>query len=62
MWLASAVQNLAGGASLTGIDVCDLPWTEIDFPDDLSRARSSIWPRICEAGYGKLAMAHKGRA
>lgn len=27
-------------------DVTGLPWTEIDFPEDLSRARSEVLPRI----------------
>ena len=27
-------------------DVTGIPWTEIDFPDDLSRARAEVLPRI----------------
>ena len=27
-------------------DVSDLPWTEIDFPEDLARAREEILPRL----------------
>jgi choline kinase len=26
--------------------VGDLPWTEIDFPADLERARTEVWPRV----------------
>ncbi len=29
-----------------GIDVSDLPWIEIDFPEDLERARDDIYPRL----------------
>ncbi|MBN9589541.1 MAG: hypothetical protein BGN85_10445 [Alphaproteobacteria bacterium 64-11] len=27
-------------------DISDLPWTEIDFPEDLARARQEIMPRL----------------
>ncbi len=27
-------------------DVTDLPWTEIDFPEDLARARDVVLPAI----------------
>jgi choline kinase len=27
-------------------DVTGIPWTEIDFPDDLSRARDEVFPQI----------------
>ena len=32
--------------------VGDLPWTEIDFPEDISKAEQAVWPRIqaLEAG------------
>ena len=33
-------------ASFQACDVSDLPWTEIDFPEDLARARASILPRL----------------
>lgn len=28
------------------VDAAGLPWIEIDFPDDLARARTEIWPRL----------------
>lgn len=46
--LASAVQMVARRFPISGIDVADLSWIEIDFPEDLERARSSVWPAICE--------------
>jgi choline kinase len=32
--------------SFQACDVSDLPWTEIDFPEDLARAREEILPRL----------------
>lgn len=32
-------------------DVTSLPWTEIDFPDDISRARDEVLPRIERGNY-----------
>lgn len=46
-WLAEAVQVAAGGHRLAGLDVAGTPWVEIDFPEDLDRARSSVWPALC---------------
>lgn len=46
LWVASAVERLARRVRIHGIDVADLPWCEIDFPDDLSSARTEIWPAI----------------
>ncbi len=39
LWLASAVERVANHLPLRCIDVYDLPWTEIDFPEDLEQAR-----------------------
>lgn len=46
MWVAAAVQEVARYVPLRAIDVADLSWIEIDFPQDLELARSVIWPRI----------------
>lgn len=37
---------LADGGAFQACDVSDLPWTEIDFPEDLARARAEILPRL----------------
>jgi choline kinase len=29
------------------VDVTDLPWTEIDFPEDVEKARNVILPKLC---------------
>jgi L-glutamine-phosphate cytidylyltransferase len=45
-WLASAVDIAAVGHRLHCLDVRGLPWTEIDFPEDLEHARSKVLPAI----------------
>ena len=37
---------LENGNAFHACDVSDLPWTEIDFPEDLARAREEILPRL----------------
>lgn len=41
-----AVDRLCDDWSLTPVDVSDLPCIEIDFPEDLARARQEIIPRL----------------
>ena len=31
---------------ITCIDVAGWPWVEIDFPEDLARARHEVFPRV----------------
>ena len=45
-WTPAAVNRLAKRMTIKGIDVSDLPWTEIDFPSDLEHARTKVWPAI----------------
>jgi len=58
-WLGSAVRELAQRRPLTPVDVSDLPWVEIDFPNDLERARKQVWPRI--AGLAKRGAGKRQR-
>jgi choline kinase len=37
---------LANPGSFTHVDVTDLPWTEIDFPEDVAKAREVVLPRL----------------
>ena len=37
---------LAEPARFTAADVSDLPWTEIDFPEDVAKAREAILPAL----------------
>lgn len=45
-WMAEAVERVAQYMPLRAVDVADLPWIEIDFPDDLATARELLWPRL----------------
>jgi choline kinase len=47
-WLASALNCAARSHRIAGLDVAGLPWAEIDFPEDLHRARAQVWPAISE--------------
>jgi choline kinase len=39
---------LANPKSFTYLDVTDLPWTEIDFPEDIEKARDIVLPALQE--------------
>lgn len=45
-WLAQAVSAIARTHRITGVDIAGLPWVEIDYPEDLVRARDHTWPAI----------------
>jgi len=49
-WAPAAVDRIATRIEIRGVDVADLPWTEIDFPEDLAVARDQIWPAIDRRG------------
>ncbi len=40
---------LADPDRFSAVDVSDLPWTEIDFEDDVVRARSHVLPQLADA-------------
>lgn len=37
---------LADPQRFTAVDVTDLPWTEIDFPEDVAKARDAVLPHL----------------
>ncbi|HWK35231.1 phosphocholine cytidylyltransferase family protein [Sphingomonas sp.] len=39
---------LADPAAFVAVDVTDLPWTEIDFPEDVAKARTTILPQLVD--------------
>ena len=45
-WLSSAINLAAAAHTIECVDVAGTPWIEIDYPEDLDRARTVIWPRI----------------
>ena len=48
-WMAQAVERAARSVPLYGVDIADLPWIEIDFPDDLERACTQVWRHVAHA-------------
>jgi L-glutamine-phosphate cytidylyltransferase len=49
VWMAAAVEQVASAVPLHGVNVSDLPWIEIDFPDDLERACTKVWRQVIGA-------------
>ena len=45
-WAASAINEVALHHQINCMDVAGQPWVEIDFPEDLVRARTHTWPAI----------------
>jgi choline kinase len=45
-WAPAAVSRLAGRHSIRAVDIAGLPWTEIDFPEDLACADRDVLPCI----------------
>jgi choline kinase len=45
-WLPAAIAAIAREHHVACLDIAGLPWTEIDFPEDLARARESVLPRV----------------
>ena len=45
-WLAAAINRVALDHPIRCVDVAGWPWVEIDFPEDLARARSEVFPAV----------------
>lgn len=48
-WAPAALDRMAERVPVRGVDTVGLPWTEIDFPEDLEMARKEVWPAICSS-------------
>jgi choline kinase len=48
-WLATAINSIAVEHPIRCVDVAGWPWVEIDFPEDLWRARAQVFPSVSEA-------------
>ena len=48
-WLASAINRVTARHPIGCIDVAPWPWVEIDFPEDLVRARAEVLPALAPA-------------
>lgn len=46
MWAPAAVERIASEMPVKAVDVADLPWVEIDFPEDLAHAQEVTLPSI----------------
>ena len=58
-WLAEAINFAAADHPITCLDIEGWPWVEIDFPEDLARARKEVFPRVA-AALEPLAAEHEG--
>jgi choline kinase len=45
-WVGTAINAVARKHPIACVDVAGLPWCEIDYPHDLTTARTRIWPAI----------------
>jgi choline kinase len=48
-WLAEAINVAAADHRIACLDIEGWPWVEIDFPEDLARAREEVFPRVAAA-------------
>jgi len=45
-WVIEATRAVCRSVALYGVNVAGLSWAELDFPQDLEKARSEVWPAI----------------
>ena len=55
-WAPRAFQELCSAYPLHGVSTQGLPWIEIDFPEDLERAREEIYPRIAKGNHTTVSL------
>lgn len=51
-WVPDGINHLCGEYEFYALPVGDLPWTEVDFFEDLERAEKEIFPLVAEALWG----------
>jgi choline kinase len=47
-WAPLAFQKICSSYNLYAVSTEGLPWSEIDFPEDLEKVRTEIYPSICK--------------
>ena len=52
-WVIEATRAVCKMVPLYGVNVAGLPWTEVDFPNDLEEARKKTWPAIQRGQWGR---------
>ena len=60
-WLGAAINLTAWRHRFNCVDVAGMPWIEIDFPEDLERAREIVWPAIESLRQAELPLVGHGR-
>ncbi|MFQ5464316.1 MAG: NTP transferase domain-containing protein [Thermodesulfobacteriota bacterium] len=45
-WVIEAVRSVCSDVDMRALNVAGSAWVEIDFPNDLERARKEVWPAI----------------
>ena len=45
-WSPAAIDGIVNRRHFEAVDIADLPWTEIDFPEDWENACKNIWPKV----------------
>ncbi|MEP6666527.1 MAG: phosphocholine cytidylyltransferase family protein, partial [Nocardioidaceae bacterium] len=48
-WLAMAINQVTANCDIRCVDVAGTPWVEVDFPEDLDRARLDVYPAVADA-------------
>jgi L-glutamine-phosphate cytidylyltransferase len=51
-WVIEGVRSILSEVEVQGVNCAGQPWTEIDFPFDLDRARRRVWPAIARSTGG----------
>ena len=60
-WVIEATRSVCKMVPLYGVNVAGLPWTELDFPNDLEEARSKVWPAIQKGRWGRAVYWRRTR-
>lgn len=54
-WAPMAFDAICADQPIMAVPIGSLPWVEIDFPEDLERARNQVWPEIQGARAARAA-------
>jgi len=60
-WVPDGLHHLRRRFVFHALPTGDLPWIEIDFPDDLRRAETVIYPRLSASLWGQAAFGGEAR-
>lgn len=60
-WVIEATRAVCKTVPIYGVNVAGLPWAELDFPHDLEKARTEIWPAITKGRWRRAVYWHRTR-